>query len=180
MDVGDIPTDYVLAALILLASISVAVVSLDDGGAGMTDGTPLWMNASLEDVNSNETYTIAGFDEPVLVETFAVWCTTCTRQQQEVERLHEQRQDFVSVSLNTDPNEDVGLVRQHTRQNGFDWRYSVAPDRVVGSLVDEFGSSITVAPQAPMVLVCPDGSWKRLPSGVKPASQLDDLLDQGC
>ncbi len=39
MDVEDVPTEYVLAGLLLLASISVDVVSMDYGGSKGLNGT---------------------------------------------------------------------------------------------------------------------------------------------
>ncbi|MFB6294823.1 MAG: TlpA family protein disulfide reductase [Candidatus Nanohaloarchaea archaeon] len=149
--------------------------SSEDSGAGN------WTTIELTDVRSGETFTVAEFDQPVLVETFAVWCPTCTRQQEEVKKLHEQvGDDIVSVSLNTDPNEDAQKVRRHIQQNGFDWRYAVAPPELTQALVDQFGPSILNAPLAPMIVVCPNGTTERLPNGVKPASELQSAVDQRC
>jgi hypothetical protein len=112
------------------------------------------------------------------VETFAVWCTTCTNQQNEVKKFHEDS-NVTSVSLNVDPNEDINQIRNHINEYGFDWRYSVAPPKMSRELIKEFGKSIAQPPQAPMVLVCEEGT-RRLPDYVKPASMLEKEVAKGC
>lgn len=176
-------SEYVVGGLVIVLVVAIGLSTVSQGtgeGGDGSAGEAFWMNTTLQDVNTDEEFAIGSFDEPVLVETFAVWCTTCTRQQQEVKRLHEQRHDFISVSLNTDANEGPERVRTHTERNNFTWRYSVSPPVVTQSLIDEFGSSITIAPQAPMVILCPDGSRERLENGVKPASHLSERLDEVC
>lgn len=140
-----------------------------------------WTSMPLTDVRNSDTFTISDFEEPVIVETFAVWCTTCTRQQKEIQTLHEAvGEDIVSVTLNIDPNEDADKVREHLDRHGFDWRYAVAPPEMTQDLINDFGRSITVAPRAPMVVVCPDGTVDRLPDGVKPADMIQSSVDETC
>lgn len=136
----------------------------------------------MTDVSTGETFTIDALaaDKPVLLETFAVWCSTCLRQQKEIRALHEQvGDDVISVALDIDPNEDAAKVRSHLDKHGFDWRYAVAPSDVTQSLIDQFGQSIAVPPRAPVVLVCADGS-RRLSDGVKSAATLESQVGDGC
>ncbi|WP_435345803.1 TlpA family protein disulfide reductase [Haloarchaeobius sp. HRN-SO-5] len=146
----------------------------DDTSVGDDDGGDVdWRTATLTDVLTDEQFTIADFDRPVLVETFAIWCSNCKRQQDELKRFHDAvGEDVVSVALNTDPNEDAAAVREHARSHGYDWRYAVSPPAVTRSLVDEFGASMTSPPIVPMVLYCPDGMATRLQNGHKPTSYL--------
>jgi hypothetical protein len=149
--------------------------------AGASDGGSVdWRTATLTDVLTDEPFTIESFDRPVLVETFAVWCSNCKRQQDELKTFHDAvGDDVVSVALDTDQNEDAGTVREHARSNGYDWRYAVSPPAVTRSLVDEFGASMTSPPTVPMVLRCPDGTATRLQDGHKPTSYLREQID-GC
>lgn len=152
----------------------------DDGG-GSEDGAD-WRTATFTDVRSNEQFTVDSLAQkrPVLLETFAVWCSTCLRQQKELRAFHERvGDDVVSVSLDVDPNEDAAKVRSHVEKHGFDWRYAVAPAEVTQSLIDEFGRSIAHPPSAPVVLVCADGA-RRLRDGVKSASDLEAQVANGC
>ena len=72
-------------------------------------GTPGWFGAALTNARSGQAFTINDFKgKVVLVETMAVWCTNCLAQQKEIKALHDKmgmQADFVSVSLDIDPNE---------------------------------------------------------------------------
>jgi hypothetical protein len=129
-----------------------------ESGPSGSDPTPAdnadWRSVELETVRDGETFTVDGFDRPVVLEAFAVWCPKCTRQQEE---LHGLDDSVVAVSLNTDPNEDAEKVRAHAEDHGFDWRYAVAPPEMTQSLVDAFGTTVTNAPSTPVVVACPDG-----------------------
>lgn len=136
-----------------------------------TANTMDWRTASLTEVLTDETFSIASLPSPVVLETFAVWCPVCTGQQEELATLDADR--FSRVSLNVDPNESAETVRQHATEHGFDWRYAVSPAPVTRSLVAEFTAAITVAPSAPVVVVCEDGSATyRSKSGIKSAETI--------
>ena len=81
---------------------------------------PAWFASSLKDVRSGNSFTINDFKgKVVLVETMAVWCTTCYQQQTQIKALHESlgmRDDFVSVSLDIDPNEDESTLTKYTQK----------------------------------------------------------------
>lgn len=158
--------------LVLLVSIGIA---LEDSGKTETSD---WKEIKLEDVNSGDKFKISELDKPVLVETFAVWCPTCTRQQQEIKKLHE-RSNVTSVSLDVDPNEDQNQIRRHTEQNGFNWRYAISPPEMTRALINEYGNSLANPPSAPAVLVC-ENSTRKLQNGVKPVSKLEQEVQEGC
>ncbi len=124
--------------------------SMDDGSAGTS-----WRTTELTDVRSGETFTVDSFERPVVLESFAVWCPKCDRQQRQLAELDD---SVAVVSLNTDPNEDAEKVREHAEENGFDWRYAVAPAEMTQSLVDEFGTAVTNAPSTPVIVACQDGT----------------------
>lgn len=141
-----------------------------------------WINFELKDVATGETFKISDFsDKPVLLESFAVWCPTCTRQQKETKKLHEEIGDSaVSISIDTDPNEDEDRIRKHMEDNGFNWYYAVSPVEFTRSLIDQFGINIVNAPSAPMILICNGESARQLDSGVKSTDELKEELARGC
>ncbi len=169
-----------MAAAVIIVIGALALAGQESSAPQDPDANTDWLSTALTDVRNGESFTINQFDQPVVVETFAVWCTTCTRQQKEIQTLHEEHDGIVSVTLNTDPNEDADKVREHIDRHGFDWRYAVAPPAMIQDLINTFGRSITNAPLAPMVVVCPDGTTERLQNGVKPAETIPSAVDETC
>jgi thiol-disulfide isomerase/thioredoxin len=141
-----------------------------------------WMNIDLGDIRTGQTFKISDFEgKPILLESFAVWCPTCTAQQGNIKELHEEVGDaVVSISLNTDPNEDFKLVRDHIEENGFDWFYAISPVEVTKALIYQFGMGVVNAPSAPVVLICPDLSTRFLGRGLKSIDKLKEEIERGC
>lgn len=137
-----------------------------------------WQNISLKDVRTGRTFTVADFKgKTVILETFAVWCPTCTKQQREIKKLHSEIGDeFVSITLDVDPNESEAQVKEHLKRNGFDWLYAIAPPELTKLLIDEFGTIIVNAPSAPVVLISEDGDARLLGRGVKSAEKLKEEI----
>ncbi|MFC2079346.1 TlpA family protein disulfide reductase [Candidatus Bipolaricaulota bacterium] len=135
---------------------------------------PDWAQVELIDAVSGEVFTIADFaGKPILVESFAVWCSTCLRQQREMARLIELAGDaIVHVSLDTDPNEDLDKVRAHADRNDFTWLFAIAPIDMTQELIEAFGLTVVNAPRAPVILIEANGSARLLPNGVKSAEAL--------
>jgi hypothetical protein len=149
-----------------------------------TDAAP-WLNEELTDVHTGETFTLAEFaGTPILLESFAVWRPVCLAQKIQIHGLHGIRDGFVSISIDTDPNESAALVTQHTRRNALGvpeaWRYAVAPITLTRQLIRVFGPVIASAPSAPIVLICADQSARILRTGVKRSSELADEIARGC
>lgn len=142
-----------------------------------------WINAELKDVRTGETFRISDFKgKPVLLESFAVWCPTCTKQQREIKKLHDEVGDsIISISLDTDPNEDESKILNHINENGFEWYYAVSPIDMTQSLINDFGSSIINAPSAPVVLICDDGNYRKLSGyGSRNVDKLKEEIEIGC
>jgi hypothetical protein len=141
---------------------------------------PDWFGAELTDVNTGESFKVADFHgKVVLVETMAVWCSTCFRQQKEVQALHEllgMRDDLVSLGLDIDPNETAGTLKAYTNKNGFDWVYAVAPVDVAREIGHLYGDQFLNPPSAPMLIIDRQGQAHPLPFGVKSAQALQEAL----
>lgn len=137
---------------------------------------PLWYTYQFEDVTTSETFAISDFrGKVVLVETMAMWCSNCLAQQKEVVRLHEmlgERDDFVSVGINIDPEEDNVMVASYVEAYGFDWLYGVAPLDVYVDIGATLGVQFQNPPSVPIVLIDKDGNLQVLPFGVKDAETL--------
>jgi thiol-disulfide isomerase/thioredoxin len=140
-----------------------------------------WMEIELKDSVTGERFKISDFGKPILLESFAVWCPTCKRQQDKIKELHEDIGDSViSISLDTDPNEAEAQVRGHANRHGYDWYFAVSPVEMTKALIDEFGIGVVNAPSAPVVLICEDLSSRFLKGGVKSADELKSEIEKGC
>ena len=142
---------------------------------------PGWFSAALTNVNTGEAFTIADLHgKVVLVETMAVWCSKCRQQQNNVKALHGalgQRDDFVSVGLAIDPNEDAALVKDYIAQQGFDWTYAVASAEVEREIAQLYGDNFLNPPSTPMLIIDRHGEAHPLPFGIKSAEELQKALE---
>jgi thiol-disulfide isomerase/thioredoxin len=148
---------------------------------------PAWFGAKLTDVNTGTSFQVADFkDKVVLVETMAVWCTTCFQQQGQIQLLHSllgKQVDLVSLSLDIDPNENSNILKTYLNSHGFDWMYAVAPADVAREIGKLYGDQYLNPPSAPMFIIDRKGAVHTLPFGVKSAQDLkaavDTFLKQG-
>ena len=159
------------------------------GEAMMEEGAmamPAFFSVALTDVATDTDFTLADLKgKVVLLEPFAQWCPTCLAQQREVARLHQlvgPREDFVSVGLDIDPNEDVAMLQEYLTRHGFDWLYAVAPAQVASEIGEIYGSQYLNPPSAPMLLIDRHGVVHPLETGRKSAeallSAVEPLLDE--
>lgn len=159
-------------------SEEVQQIDIDEDPSIIENIDSSWLNTELTNVNTDETYRLSDFSgQKVLIESFAVWCPTCTKQQ---EILKTMEGDVIHVSIGTDPNEDEIKLKEHALSKGFDWYYSVAPKEFTQSWIEEFGIGIINAPRVPMILLCEDQSYRKLADGLKTVKDLQDEIIKGC
>jgi thiol-disulfide isomerase/thioredoxin len=164
--------------LAALGTAGTAFVAGCLGGNGTTNGdgnqqaqeSGDWRSTELEDVRSGETFTVDSFEKPVVVQSFAVWCSNCQRQSEELTNLDD---SVIRVGLNTDTNENTEKVHQHADDNGFDWRFAVASTDLVDSLREAFGNAVVNHPSTPVIVTCQDGRTEFFSGSVNPASELE-------
>jgi cytochrome oxidase Cu insertion factor (SCO1/SenC/PrrC family) len=142
---------------------------------------PAWFSVALTNVANGESFTIADLKgKVVLVENMAVWCSTCLRQQKQVKALQDllgERDDFVSLGLDIDPNEDAALLKGYIESNGFDWTYAVVPVEVGREIGQLYGDQFLNPPSTPMFIIDRKGQTHPLPFGVKSAAELQKALE---
>jgi len=142
---------------------------------------PAWFTATLTQATSGASFAIQDYEgKVVLVETMAVWCTTCFAQQQQIQELHNllgMAADLVSISLDIDPNEDNAVLKSYVEKNGFDWTYAVAPKEVAREIGLLYGDQFLNPPSAPMFIIDRHGEVHPLPFGVKSADDLKKAVE---
>jgi len=142
---------------------------------------PAWYAAEMTHAVSGEAFKIDDFKgQVVLVETFAQWCSTCLRQQQEIVKLHEMMgkpEDLVTVTIDIDPNEDAAMLKTYLEKHGFDWHYAVASPETAREIGSLYGDQFLNPPSAPMLIIGRNGEAHPLPFGVKSAEDLQKALE---
>lgn len=137
---------------------------------------PNWYSTSLTDVNTGSVFTINdNLGKVILVETMATWCSKCLQQQSEVARFHQllgERDDFLSLGVNIDTNEDIVLLTGYVRKNGFDWVYVVADGEMINEISSLYGPQFLNPPSTPMLIIDRKGNAHTLDFGIKSAEEL--------
>ena len=109
----------------------------------------------------------------------AVWCPNCLIQQNEIRELHEalgHPDDFVSISLDVDVNEDEQMLKEYVEQWGFEWHFAVSPTLVSRGLGNLYSAQYLNPPLAPMMIIDRDGSIEHLPYGIKKLEELEPIV----
>jgi cytochrome oxidase Cu insertion factor (SCO1/SenC/PrrC family) len=137
-----------------------------------------WLDAELTDVATGETFRISDFrGRPVIVKSFAVWCSVCSRQLAEMARLVRMTDDVVVVAIDLDQNEDAALVLEHIERNDFAGHFAISSQELTRALIDEFGTGIANPPRSPKVLVNADQTSATYFDGVKTAEDLREAAE---
>lgn len=171
-----------LAATGLAASTVALAGCLGDDDDGENEDTTEtdWQEIVQEDVTTGEEFTIAEADTPVVIHTFATYCPTCGSQQNEIADGYESLQEQATfLDLTVDENDEPRDIRDHAEANGFDWKFGIAPSDLTSQLVDEFGQQVTVPPQSPLIIVCPDGTANTIEKVSDPTA-IEDALETYC
>jgi thiol-disulfide isomerase/thioredoxin len=162
-------------------AVVLAACSPSDPNAESSSADPGPLLAlELTDVRSGEVFTLGELaaDKPVLVETMAIWCVTCLRQQRQVVMAHELA-EFHSVGISVEPNERADQLAEYSDREGFDWRFVKADAELVQLLTDRYGFGVTNPPSTPTFIVS-DGSIRALEFGrVRSAEELVAELEAG-
>jgi len=161
-------------------SASASQGGAESGAEAPMNGMPAYFSAELTDARSGESFTIADFKgKVVLVETLAQWCSNCLKQQNQVYDLHAlmgKRDDFVSLGLDIDPNEDAVMLKEYVKRNGFHWLYAVSPAEVSREIANLYGNQFLNPPSTPMFIIDRYGQVHPLPFGIKSADELMEAL----
>lgn len=121
------------------------------------------------------TFTPADFGgQPVIVETFATWCSNCRAQLERTQQAAAQLgEDAVVLGLSVETSLDPAQLTAYADDNGFgDIRFGVLDGRALATLSDHFGNSVLNPPSTPKFLISPDGIVGEMTTGPESADEL--------
>lgn len=127
-----------------------------------------WATEVLTDVATGESFRLADLaGRPIIIETMAIWCTNCLRQQGHVyEALETLGPGVVEyVLVDVDPSESAAALAEYRERHGFTGRYVIASQGLARALADEFGDQVLNPPATPMVVIGTDGQVTLTPYG---------------
>lgn len=120
-----------------------------------------WATATLTDVSTGKTFTIAELaGKPVFIEAMAIWCTNCRAQQGRFTEAFGKMLPGIAeyVVLTIDPSENADDLARYKKQRGFTGRYAVAGKDLAKVLEAEFGANVLNPPSVPLIFVAADGT----------------------
>jgi peroxiredoxin len=140
---------------------------------------PEWAYLENTNISTGETFTLADYEgKVVLVESLAMWCPTCLKQQSNVKALHERlnSDDFVSIGLDVDLHESPEDLASYIADNGFDWTYTIASQDLARGIANQFGANFLNPPLAPIFLIDRHGGLHQLEHGLKSVDDLEAVI----
>jgi thiol-disulfide isomerase/thioredoxin len=143
---------------------------------------PGWYAVSLTDAGSGKTFSINDLKgKVVLVEMMAQWCSNCKLQQAQIKALGEKlgmSNDFVSISLDVDPNENAADLKKYVTSTGFDWIHAIAPKDVSREIANLYSNEFLNPTSTPVLIIDRQGIAHPLPFGIKSSNDLFKVVDQ--
>lgn len=162
-------------------SSKTAMAENQSGSSMAMTEMPAFFALAMTDAASGQSFSLSDFKgKVVLVATMAMWCPLCLRQQKQVKSLHGllgERDDFISVGLDIDPNENLDDLKGYVTSNGFDWWYSVASLDAAREIGQAYGEQFLNPSSTPMFIIDKEGQVHPLPFGVKSAEDLQKALE---
>lgn len=142
--------------------------------------TQPWATATLTDVTNGESFSIADLvaaGQIVFIEPMAIWCTNCRRQQSDALTAlgSLDRSKVTWLSLDVELSETPEALKEYSRQQGFDFRFSVATKEIAAALAAEFGNLVLSPPSTPIIVVGSDGSVVLTEFGHKSVDEIIDM-----
>lgn len=172
-------TAWLLASALLL---SACAGTADTTEVGETVATPAVASDDLTAVlratataPDGSTFSIDDFaGEPVFVETFATWCSTCRRQLGSTQQAAvDAGDDAVFLILSVETSIDPARLATYAAEEGFaDLRFGVLDEQGLAAFAEVFGRSVLNPPSTPKFRVTADGAVSGLTTGLESAEEI--------
>ncbi len=120
---------FILGIVLLVIIIGAYSLAQTSAGASARPFQPInssWKTASLTDANTGKNFTLGQFAGKVVVLQFmAVYCQFCLAEAHQLVSVQQtfagngQAAQVVIVSVDVDPNENLGQLQAYVKQNSF-------------------------------------------------------------
>ena len=141
---------------------------------------PDWAYLETTDVSTAEPFTLADYEgKVILVETMAMWCPTCYRQQEQIQALHQKlnnNPDLISISIDVDLHETPEDLAVYIADAGFAWPYTIADQDLARGIANQFGANFLNPPLAPIFVIDRHGGLHQLDYGLKSVDDLEAVI----
>ena len=133
-----------------------------------------WQTMPITDVDG-VTFTLGDLvGKPVLVETFATWCSKCRAQLGDTNTAAAQIGDAAHVvALSVETDLDASTVADYAVDAGFDRiRFAVMSPELLAAMVEAFGTTVANPPTTPKIVVDAAGRAGELTTGFESPDEL--------
>ena len=139
---------------------------------------PAWQTLEIVDIDG-QAFTLADcIGTPVLVETFATWCSNCRQQLPKTQEAAVALGDgaaVVALSVETDLSPDA--VAEYAVDNEFpDIRFAVMSPELLAAFVEAFGTTAANPPSTPKIIIDASGVAGEMTTGQESTEQLVEQL----
>jgi cytochrome oxidase Cu insertion factor (SCO1/SenC/PrrC family) len=166
------PLTLAIGGMFLVMACSTAADTTETPGAAATSPTvtaeqtaettaSAWVDIELTDAETGELFTLASLKGNVVaIEPFAVWCTNCHVQQDNVRAAYDdlEASGVKFVSLGVEPNESLDRISEYRARRDYAWTFAQSPIELSRAMADIFGPQILAVPSTPLIILDEDGS----------------------
>jgi cytochrome oxidase Cu insertion factor (SCO1/SenC/PrrC family) len=179
------PVSLIIMALVLLtacgnASVAPATaVPTAEVSINTPELPPMWLSVKFTDAVTGKDFTINDFKgKVVVIDLMAAWCPNCLAEQKQLKALRDlvSPDDLVVVTLGTDLYEDAAVLKKYAQDNGFDWRYAVAPLEAMRDIGNLYGALFMDPTLSPTLIVDRQGEIYKMNFGYKKAEDIKEAI----
>ncbi len=170
----------VLVLALLISSCGLLRKGTTSESATGREEIPAWFEMPMTDVRTGEEFTISDLSgKVILIETMAMWCPTCLKQELEVQKVNDllaERDDFVSIAMDIDSKENAEALKEYVDAYELDWIFVVASAEIIRDIGNRYTAQLLNPPLVPMLIIDRNGDVYGLPYGIKRADALHRTL----
>jgi hypothetical protein len=141
-----------------------------------------WTTLQLTDVVTGKQFSIQDLvleGKPVVIHTFAVWCSTCAVQLTESTKLQKDNPGkYTVLSMDIDPREDAQAIRNHASKNGYEGLFIAAPPEISRGLIDAYGQRAVL--KLPVTIIICNNKATYIGDGAFREATLKEILAKTC